>query len=110
ERGLFLPFVVDLEPAAGRDAEVGDSPAALGEAQLRIAGEVAGDGDGVGHGSLLAGDPGAQAEAPVSTRPRRAASASGRRISLWRTTSSARRSERSKSSRAPGSATRLKTT
>src|SRR5205823_12204264 len=112
ERRLFLPFVVHLIAPVDGNAEAGHGAASGGEAEFRVARDVADDGDGVVcHWFAPRRDarPGAQAGVPASTRPRRAASASGRRISLWRTTSSARRSDRSNTSRAPGSAMRLNT-
>ncbi len=99
ERCLLLPLAVDLVAAVDGEAEAGDATPARGVAQLRVAGQVADEGDGVVamDGSFVVCC--AQAAAPVM--PRRSASASGRRMSLWRTMSSARRSERSSSSSAP---------
>ena len=107
EGGLLLPLAVLLVAAVDGEAEGGDGLAALREAQLGVAREVADQGDVccpwiAPFVSEAAAQP---AATPRSRRPRRAASASGRRMTLWRTTSSARRSERSRSSSAPGSAT-----
>ena len=46
EARLLLPLVVHLVAAGHRDAERGDGAATGGEPELRVAGEVAGEGDG----------------------------------------------------------------
>src|SRR5690606_837822 len=89
EGGALLPLLAlpVLPPAVHGHAEGGDRGTRGREAQLGIAGEVPDDRDVGGHGASYL--------AACSSRPRRAASSSGRRTSLWRTVSSASRSARS---------------
>jgi hypothetical protein len=53
ERRLLLPLAVDLIAAVDGQAEGRDRRARRREAELGVTGEVADDGDGVGHGCLL---------------------------------------------------------
>src|SRR4029077_7344906 len=104
ERNLFLPFTVLLIATVDRETETGDAPPGGGVAQLGILGEVPDECDGVFRCHeipLLLGSSGGCRQAAVTPMPRRAASASGSRMSLGRTTASARRSVRSSSSSEP---------